>query len=125
VGVKEKLEVSDLRLSSVRVGKLYPALLDSEGNIIDGQHRLHVDKTWPTVRLEHIKSEEDRLAARFISNVCRRSVPAEEKSEILGRLGEIYLGKGVKKERIAYVIAEDLGNELQVGHEISARQSEV
>jgi hypothetical protein len=97
VGVKEKLEVSDLRLSSVRVGKLYPVLLDGDGNVIDGQHRLHVDKSWPTVRLEHIKSEEDRLPARLISNVCRRTVSAEEKSEILGRLGEIYLKKGVKR----------------------------
>jgi len=47
--------------------------------------------------------------ARLISNVCRRHVPAEEKTELLGRLGEIYLKEGVEPGKIAYKIAEKTG----------------
>lgn len=61
------------------------------------------------MRFEHVDTEEDRLAARLISNVCRRDVSAGEKSEVLGKLGEIYLGEGLKSGRIAYKIAEETG----------------
>jgi hypothetical protein len=87
---------SGLRLFSRRVGRLYPVLLDKHGNVIDGEHRLAADPNWPKMRLDHIESEEDRLIARLISNVCRRNVSAAEKSEILQRLGEIYVKEGVK-----------------------------
>ncbi|MEM2954247.1 MAG: hypothetical protein QXU21_08270 [Candidatus Bathyarchaeia archaeon] len=101
---------SELRLTSKRVGKLYPVLLDKDGNVIDGSHRLTVDKNWPKIKLPHIKSEKDRLIARLISNVCRRKVPAKEKREILQRLGEIYLEEGVKRgTELAYKISEETG----------------
>jgi len=89
--VSQKRVVSDLKASSERVGRLYPILLDRYGNVIDGQHRLAVDKNWPKMRLENIETEEQRLLVRLISNVCRRHIPAKEKTEILARLGEIYL----------------------------------
>jgi hypothetical protein len=59
---------SGLRLSSRRVGRLYPVLLDYRGNIIDGEHRYGVDEGWRTMRLEHIRTEKDRLIAHIISN---------------------------------------------------------
>jgi len=104
-----KRVVSDLKASSERVGRLYPVLVDRHGNIIDGQHRLTADENWPKIKLETVETEEQRLLARLISNVCRRHVPAEEKTEILGRLGEIYLKKGVEPGKIAYKIAEKTG----------------
>lgn len=55
--------VSDLRLSSDRVGQLYPLLLDYYGNIIDGEHRKSVDDGWRTVKLNSIRTEKDRLIA--------------------------------------------------------------
>lgn len=101
---------SELRLTSKRTGKLYPVLLDKYGNVIDGAHRLAADKSWPKIRLNHIKSEKDRLIARLISNVCRRKVPVNEKREILQRLGEIYLEEGVKRgTELAYKISEETG----------------
>jgi len=107
--VNPKRVVSDLKASSERVGRLYPVLLDRHGNIIDGQHRLTADKNWPKIKLESVETEEERLLARLISNVCRRYVPAQEKTEMLGRLGEIYQKDGVEPGKIAHKIAEKTG----------------
>jgi hypothetical protein len=98
-----------LKASSERVGRLYPILLDRHGNVIDGRHRLAADENWPKMRLEHVETEEDMLVARLISNVCRRHMPAEEKTEMLGKLGETYLSEGVKPGKIAHKIAEETG----------------
>ncbi|MHA1712025.1 MAG: hypothetical protein ACTSUS_08220 [Candidatus Freyarchaeota archaeon] len=86
----QKRVVSDLKVSSERVGRFYPILVDKHGNVIDGMHRLEADESWPKMRLENVETGEQRLLARLISNVCRRHVPAEEKTEILERLGELY-----------------------------------
>lgn len=94
--LSEKEVNSGLRLSSRWVGRLYPVLLDQQGNVIDGKHRLVVDENWPKMRLDHVESEEDRLLVRLVSNVCRRKVSAAEKREILQELGEIYIRMGVK-----------------------------
>jgi len=56
-----------------------------------------------------VETEEQRLLARLISNVCRRHVSAEEKTEVLGRLGEIYLKEGVEPEKIAKEIMDKTG----------------
>jgi hypothetical protein len=101
---------SGLRLSSRRVGRLYPVLLDKHGNVIDGKHRLAADANWPKMRLDHVESEEDRLIARLICNVCRRNVSAEEKSEILQELGELHVKAGVKPgAELASKISEETG----------------
>jgi hypothetical protein len=39
------------------------------------------------------------LIARLVSDVCRRNVPAKEKTEVLGRLSEIYQKEGVEQEK--------------------------
>lgn len=99
-----------LKLSSRRVGKLYPVILDAHGNIVDGLHRLEADPNWPKIRLNHIASDKDRLVARLVANVCRRRVSAEEKSQMLGELGELYVKAGFKPgAEIARKISEDTG----------------
>jgi len=107
--VSKQRVVSDLEATSRSVGRLYPVLLDSRGNVIDGMHRLKADKNWPKIRLENIETEEQRLIARLIANVCRRHVPAKEKTQILARLAEIYQKEGVEPGKIAYKIAEKTG----------------
>ena len=101
--------ISELKASSKRVGRLYPILLDKHGNVIDGLHRFEADENWPKIVLENIETVKEKLIARLISNVCRRHVSAEEKSEILGRLGEVYFNEGVEPGKIAYEIAEETG----------------
>ena len=88
--------VEGLRFSSKRVGRLYPVLLDRYGNVIDGLHRLEAYPDWPKIRLDHVASDEERLVARLIANVCRRNVPAGEKSRMLGELGGVYVKAGFK-----------------------------
>jgi hypothetical protein len=105
--------ITYLKVSGERAGMLYPVLVDKYGNVIDGLHRLAADKKWPKVTVEGVETEEQRLIARLVSNVCRRNVPAKEKREMLGRLGEIYLKEGVEKGKIAYKIAEKTGMSYQ------------
>ena len=107
--LSKRCVVSDLEATSRSVGRLYPVLLDRHGNVIDGMHRLKADKNWPKIRLENIETEEQRLIARLIANVCRRHVPAKEKTQILARLAEIYQKEGVEPGKIAYKIAEKTG----------------
>jgi len=107
--MSRKAAISELRASSKRVGRLYPILLDRHGNIIDGLHRFEADEEWPKIVLENIGTVKERLIARLISNVCRRHVSVEEKSEILGRLGEAYFSEGVEPGKIACEIAEETG----------------
>jgi len=111
--VSKRCVVSDLEATSRSVGRLYPVLLDSRGNVIDGMHRLKADKNWPKIRLENIETEEQRLIARLIANVCRRHVPAKEKTQILARLAEIYQKEGIEPGKIAYKIAEKTGMSYQ------------
>lgn len=99
-----------LKLSSHRIGRLYPILLDANGNIVDGLHRLEADPNWPKIRLDHIKSDDDRLIARLTANVCRRSVSRKEKREILRKLSALYVKTGVKPgAELAYKISEKTG----------------
>jgi ParB-like chromosome segregation protein Spo0J len=106
---KEALVImkQELKSSSKRIGQLYPILVDYFGNIIDGKHRFSVDEKWKSVRLEHIKTDKDRLVARIIGNNLRRTVSSNEKRELLGRLGEILLSEGIEPGKIAYKIAEE------------------
>jgi hypothetical protein len=105
----KEVEVSDLRSSAKTVGKLYPVLLDRDGNVIDGKHRLAADENWPKIKLEHVGCERERLLARLISNVCRRTVSSSEKSDTLARLGRIYLEAGERPGKLAYRIAQETG----------------
>jgi len=84
--------VEEFRSSAENVGKLYPVLEDSHGNVIDGQHRLEAD-----------------VIIRLIGNVCRRSVPAQEKTDMLDKIGSILVEEGFKPGEIAEKITEDTG----------------
>jgi len=101
--------LEDFKSSAEKVGKLYPILEDFYGNIIDGEHRLEADEDWPKIRLEKVKTERERIIVRLIGNACRRSVPAQEKTEMLDKLGCILLEEGLKLGEIAEKIAEDTG----------------
>ena len=101
--------LSDLKVSANRVGKLYPILLDKQGNVLDGSHRLKVDPNWPKMKLDHIDTEEKRLIVKLVGNVCRRSVSSREKSEIVGRLAQIYSSTGIKSGQMPYEIAQKTG----------------
>lgn len=99
----------DLKESARKIGKLYPILLDGHGNVIDGKRRLEADTNWPKIRLNEIKSKEQLTIAKLASNVCRREISAKEKSGMLEELAEMYIQKGVRRERLAYEISDRTG----------------
>lgn len=95
--------------------------VDYDGNIIDGEHRFGVDMKWRKVRLEDIRTEKERIIARTVSNTIRRSMPSKEKTELLERLGQIYLNEGIDLER-SLINCGGNRNELHLGDEILAGQ---
>jgi hypothetical protein len=107
--LEEEGSVQLLKSSAIRVGKLYPVLIDKNGHVIDGKHRLAAHEKWPRLVLDHIRSRRERIAVRIVSNVCRRSVSSKEKRTMLSELGKIYSGEGVKPGKIAHEIVEATG----------------
>ena len=78
-----------LAKSIMQVGYLYPVLKDANGNVIDGYHRLDIDPEWPVKKVDEVRDPVQLAIARLIANVCRRDVPAEEKTEWLGQIAEL------------------------------------
>jgi len=101
--------ISDIKRSASAIGRLYPVLIDEHGNVIDGAHRLKVDPAWFRVTVPGVESEEQRLLARLISNVCRRNVSAEEKTQMLCELGQVYLELGVPHSELIKMIVRKTG----------------
>jgi len=75
--------------SVTQVGYLYPILKDANGNVIDGYHRLDIDPEWPVKKVDEVRDPVQLAIARLIANVCRRDVPAEEKTEWLRQIAEL------------------------------------
>jgi hypothetical protein len=101
--------ITNLKISKENIGMLYPILEDFYGNLIDGHHRFQADNKWPRIRLKQIKTKKDKIIARLISNTCRRSVSAKEKTQMLNILGEILLKEGVLQGELSKKIAKDIG----------------
>lgn len=99
----------DLKVSSDKIGQLYPILVDHYGHIVDGEHRFQADRTWRRITLSHIKTERDRLVARIVANNVRREVPLTEKARLLQQLGQLLLDEGAPRGRIARTIADVTG----------------
>ena len=84
-------EEYDISKTLKYVKYLYPILLDAHGNIIDGDHRSKIDPNWPTITLEHIKTPTQLTSARLIANNHRRTMPKEEKEELINKLARCLL----------------------------------
>lgn len=101
--------ISDIRRSASVVSRLYPVLVDQQGRVIDGVHRLKADPDWFKVKVPGVETEEQRLLARLVSNVCRRNVSAEEKTQMLDELGQVYLEQGVPHSELIKTITKNTG----------------
>jgi hypothetical protein len=87
--------------------------MDSKGNIIDGEHRNSINKSWPKFVLENVKSEKERLILRVVSNNQRRNVSNCEKSRQLAHLAKIFVEEGITQGKLGYQIAEATGMSYQ------------
>lgn len=107
MGLKESLEKSYRKY-----GPLYPILVDRDGNVIDGFHRLKIDKNWPKFQLEWADTPLKKEIAALISNVYRRDIHSAEITNRLNRIAEILLKEGVPKGKICEKIADLTGASL-------------
>jgi len=85
----------DLKRSE-KIGQLYPVLVDAQGNVIDGFHRIEADPKWRTEEHPEIDTEEKLLVARCVANWHRRQVSWEEKEKWINGLARIYKKQGLE-----------------------------
>jgi len=97
----EDEDIQGLRGSSKKVGSLYPVLLNSNGDVIDGFHRLKANPDWPKYTVEGITDPLQLAIARLVANE-RREVSPEEKTRLLREI-HVYTGWNTKR------IADELG----------------
>jgi len=93
--------IEDLRETKKRFGVLYPILLDPDGNVIDGKHRLEADANWPKVTVDWLRDPVSAKMLRLVGNTVRREVSAEEKTQLLGELAE---ETGLKPKELAQAL---------------------
>jgi len=86
----------DLKKSEKLIGQLYPILEAKDGSLIDGFHREETNKNWKRLRLEHIDTDEKKIAARIIANFHRRQVADIEKHMWFNELAGLYQEQGLK-----------------------------
>jgi very-short-patch-repair endonuclease len=91
-------EEYDLSKSAKGLGKLYPILKDTHGNIIDGFNRQNTDPDWPTLTVESVDTPQKLELARLAANFCRRNIPS---SEVQNRIVFLVDKCGMKPEEIA------------------------
>lgn len=110
MGKNDKLDknvIKSIKTSSEKLGQLYPVLLDANDEIIDGDHRKKALVEPKTLRLPHIKSKKDRLAARLVANHARRGQHRSTWTPTLDELGRILSNEGI--ELIGKQISEMTG----------------
>jgi len=99
---------ADILKSRIKVGPLYPVLVDSRGEVIDGFHRLEADPSWPREAVPWVEDEYGRRVARIHANVVRRAVSEEERAREVRELAELLAKQGLKPGEIGPRLARDL-----------------
>jgi len=89
--IKENQNVVGLRESEKLIGQLYPVLVDEDGNVLDGQHRLKVNPDWKKEVIKGIDSDRQRAMIRIHANWHRRKMYPEQ---VLMELAKITGWKG-------------------------------
>lgn len=67
------------------VGKFVPIILNSKGDIVDGEHRKDTDSRWPKIKTD-IKPGLETYAARLIMNTQRRIADEKDYNEFAAYL---------------------------------------
>jgi len=99
----------NIAYSAKKIGELYSVLVDPEGNVVDGLHRLAVNKEWRKEVLPWVRSRKDFLVARIHANLHRRTVPKEERQRDFTELANILINEGAAKGKLAEEISELTG----------------
>lgn len=103
--------VSHIRMLREKVGEIYPILVDGEGKVIDGFHRLEAYPDWTRKTVEPANRYEEALI--WFAAHKRRGITTKEVKVRLITMAEELLKQGVDKGDISTRIAEDTGYTLQ------------
>jgi hypothetical protein len=97
------------RLRKLRglVGEVYPVIVDAEGNIIDGWHRVKVDPSWHK-KIVECKDMGEKALVWFAAHE-RRTVSQKELSTNMIHVAEKLLRQGIQRDQIVAKIAELTG----------------
>jgi DNA-binding CsgD family transcriptional regulator len=114
-------EEYDLKKSVEGVGKLVPILKDTQGNIIDGFHRIEVDPKWPSITVDTVDNAVKLELARLAVNFDRRTMSKDEMDKRVAFLigagltpEEIHEQTGVSISTIYRHMPQDLKNQQKV-----------
>lgn len=83
--LKENDNVLGLIESEKLVGQLYPVLVDEQGNVLDGQHRLKANPNWRK-EVKGVDSDRKKAMVRLHANWHRQFA---RKEQILSELAEV------------------------------------
>lgn len=105
-GKIDQIQLDDLKRSEQAIGQIYPVLLNTQGEIIDGSHRKRANPNWKEITLQ-VNSGIESIKLRIHLNLMRRDIPKGEKEDWILQTRKLLQEegkKGTQKE-----IAEALG----------------
>jgi hypothetical protein len=76
--LKENDNVLGLIESEKLIGQLYPVLIDEQGNVLDGQHRLKANPNWRKEVVKGIDSDRKKAMVRLHANWHRQFARKEQ-----------------------------------------------
>lgn len=102
--MSEELSRESLAKSEKVIGQLYPVLVNKEGKVLEGHHRLASNPKWKKKVVETKTPIEDILVRMHAHH--RRRIPQEETRTLLIALAQQLKNAGIKKENIASEIVK-------------------
>jgi hypothetical protein len=108
--MSDEAVLEQIRRTLRSYGAVYPVLVDQDGRLIDGAHRLKVWPKWPKVVMKNVKTPYDLLAVRVLANTARRTVSEQERVREIRKMGGFLEKMGLKtKDEQARKISQDTG----------------
>ena len=100
-----EFSLKELGKSVQVLGHLYPVLVSSDGEVLDGLHRKKVDSSWPEKRID-ARTRYEKCRIRLWANY-RRRVSAKEVKELLTSMAEELWKQGYRRGEIVKRLAEE------------------
>jgi len=100
-----EFSLKELGKSVQVLGHLYPVLVSSDGEVLDGLHRKKVDPKWPEKRIE-AKTKYEKCRIRLWANY-RRPVSSKEVQQLLTAMAKQLKQMGYPPGQIVKKLAEE------------------
>ena len=101
-----EFSLKELGKSVQVLGHLYPVLVSSDGEVLDGLHRKRVDPKWPE-KIVEVKTKYEKCRIRLWANY-RRQVSSKEVQQLLTTMAEQLKQMGYPPGQIVKKLAEEV-----------------